>query len=147
MEVILAEYLGFCYGVKRAIQLARSSAESGPVSTLGPIIHNPQIVERFRARGVNIIETLEQAQAGSVVVIRSHGVSSAVYDRLLARGVEIADATCPFVAKIHRIVSEATGSGRIVLIAGDETHPEVEGICGHCKEIPGEEKSFYVFLN
>ncbi len=148
MKITLAETAGFCFGVSRAVEMVETLLGEGKrVATLGPIIHNPQIVERFRARGVNIIETPEQAQAGSVVVIRSHGVSSAVYDRLLARGVEIADATCPFVAKIHRIVSEATGSGRIVLIAGDETHPEVEGICGHCKEIPGEEKSFYVFRN
>ena len=132
MKITLAETAGFCFGVSRAVEMVETLLGEGKrVATLGPIIHNPQIVERFRARGVNIIETPEQAQAGSVVVIRSHGVSSAVYDRLLARGVEIADATCPFVSKIHDIVADASRGGDQVLIIGDPDHPEVKGTVGY----------------
>lgn len=146
MNITLAESAGFCFGVSRAVKMVEDLLKQGEtVATLGPIIHNPQIVERFRKRGVSIIETPDEAEAGSVVVIRSHGVSAQIYEQLLQKGVRIADATCPFVSKIHRIVAEATRDGRTVLIAGDRNHPEVEGICGHCRKTPQGEDSFIVF--
>ncbi|MBQ4258434.1 MAG: bifunctional 4-hydroxy-3-methylbut-2-enyl diphosphate reductase/30S ribosomal protein S1 [Clostridia bacterium] len=146
MNITLAESAGFCFGVSRAVKMVEDLLKQGEtVATLGPIIHNPQIVERFRKRGVSIIESPDEAEAGSVVVIRSHGVSAQIYEQLLQKGVRIADATCPFVSKIHRIVAEATRDGRTVLIAGDRNHPEVEGICGHCRKTPQGEDSFIVF--
>ena len=148
MKITLAETAGFCFGVSRAVKMVEALMEKGErVATLGPIIHNPQIVKRFEARGARIIETPEEAEPGSVVVIRSHGVSQDVYDCLRVKGVQIADATCPYVAKIHRIVSEASKSGRIVLIAGDRNHPEVQGICGHCGKNSSGEERFFVFRN
>ena len=146
MNITLAESAGFCFGVSRAVKMVEDLLEQGEtVATLGPIIHNPQIVERFRKRGVSIIESPDEAEADSVVVIRSHGVSAQIYEQLLQKGVRIADATCPFVSKIHQIVAEATRDGRTVLIAGDRNHPEVEGICGHCRKTPQGEDSFIVF--
>ena len=146
MNITLAESAGFCFGVSRAVKMVEDLLKQGEtVATLGPIIHNPQIVERFRKRGVSIIESPDEAEADSVVVIRSHGVSAQIYEQLLQKGVRIADATCPFVSKIHRIVVEATRDGRTVLIAGDRNHPEVEGICGHCRKTPQGEDSFIVF--
>ncbi len=146
MNITLAESAGFCFGVSRAVKMVEDLLKQGEtVATLGPIIHNPQIVERFRKRGVSIIESPDEAEADSVVVIRSHGVSAQIYEQLLQKGVRIADATCPFVSKIHQIVAEATRDGRTVLIAGDRNHPEVEGICGHCRKTPQGEDSFIVF--
>ncbi len=129
----LAKTAGFCFGVNKAVNLVRLLLDEGRrVCTLGPIIHNPQVVEELAARGVRIVETPEEVPAGWVLVIRSHGVARAVYDRAAACGVEIRDATCPFVAKIHRIVAEKSAAGYTVLIAGNEGHPEVMGIRGHC---------------
>ena len=133
MEIRVAETAGFCFGVNRAVELvSRLLDEGGEVCTLGPIIHNPQLVEQLRARGAKIVETPEEAPPGSRLVIRSHGVPSDVYDRAAVCGVELADATCPFVSKIHKIVEEASAAGRTVLIAGDAKHQEVLGIRGHC---------------
>ena len=97
MEVILAEYLGFCYGVKRAIKIARAHANSKS-NTLGPIIHNPQMVERLKSEGVGTIENLNDTTEGTVI-IRSHGVGPQVYEEIKAKGLKIVDATCPHVKK------------------------------------------------
>lgn len=132
-EFRLAKSAGFCFGVDRAVSLVYRLLDEGKkVATLGPIIHNPQLVGELSARGVRIIESPAEARPGETVVIRSHGVGRAVYDELSARGIEYADATCPFVAKIHRIAEEESQKGNIVIIAGDPAHPEVEGIRGHC---------------
>lgn len=132
--VTLATTAGFCFGVNRAVEMVRRLLDEGKrVCTLGPIIHNPQLVEELAARGVRIVEEPEEALFGETLVIRSHGVERAVYDRAAALGVQVADATCPYVAKIHRIVREASAAGRTVLIAGDAAHQEVLGIRGHCQ--------------
>ncbi len=129
----LAATAGFCFGVDKAVNLVNHLLEQGQkVCTLGPIIHNPQVVEELAARGVRIVEQPEEVPAGWTLVIRSHGVGRDIYTRAAACGVEIRDATCPFVAKIHRIVSEKSAAGYTVLIAGNEGHPEVMGIRGHC---------------
>ena len=134
MNISIAKSAGFCFGVSRAVELVESSAQAGKKTvTLGPIIHNHHVVEKFRSMGVGVIRSPEEAQPGDTVIIRSHGVSRAVFEELQARGVEIVDATCPFVKRIHGLVSQAEEEGRLPIIIGTPTHPEVEGIAGWCK--------------
>ena len=133
MSVRVAKSAGFCFGVSRAVELVEQAAGAGKqVATLGPIIHNRHVVDKFRRMGVRVIDTPEQAQPGETIIIRSHGVSRAVYERLQERQAEIIDATCPFVKRIHEIVSRAEAEGRLPVIIGTPTHPEVEGIAGWC---------------
>jgi 4-hydroxy-3-methylbut-2-enyl diphosphate reductase len=134
MEVILAEYLGFCYGVKRAIRLARDSAAEEDASTLGPIIHNPQMVAHLEEEGVGSVDSLDEVPDGGTLIIRSHGVGPAVYEAANSRPIKVVDATCPFVKKIHRIVEAENAKGNRVVIVGDPHHPEVEGIRGWGRE-------------
>ena len=133
-KIILAETAGFCFGVDRAVQTVQKLLEEGKkVATLGPIIHNPQLVAELEAKGARIVEEPEQVQPDEVLVIRSHGVAREILLRAEKTNVTVADATCPFVSKIHKIVSSAGDEGRTVLIAGDKEHKEVVGIVGHCK--------------
>ena len=133
MRVTVAKSAGFCFGVNRAVELVEQAAKEGkPVVTLGPIIHNRHAVAHFEEMGVQVIEKPEQAQEGQTVIIRSHGVSRAVYEQLESRGVQIVDATCPFVKRIHGIVSKAEDEGRLPVIIGTRSPPEVEGIAGWC---------------
>ena len=133
MPVRLAESAGFCFGVNNAVnQVYRLLDEGEKVCTLGPIIHNPQVVDKLAARGVTIVEDPSQVPADSVLVIRSHGVPQSTYQQVEELGVRCCDATCPFVAKIHKIVDEHSAAGAVVLIAGNPEHPEVLGIRGHC---------------
>lgn len=126
MEVILADFLGFCYGVKRAIRIARENAD-GKSSTLGPIIHNPQMVERLKREGVGTIEDLSEISEGTVI-IRSHGVGPHVYDEIQAKGLKIVDATCPHVKKAQLSAKELAENGYSVVIIGERNHPEVKSI-------------------
>ena len=133
-EVILAKTAGFCFGVDRAVKTVQDLLESGKkVATLGPIIHNPQLVAELESKGARIVDEPEQVKPEEVLVIRSHGVAEEIIDRAKKIGVAIVDATCPFVSKIHKIVSAASSEGRTVLIAGDKEHKEVVGIVGHIK--------------
>ena len=133
MSVTLAESAGFCFGVSRAVELVEKAAREGRrVLTLGPIIHNRHVVERFEGLGVRVIDVPEDAAPGDTVIIRSHGVTRDVVQRLEARNVEIIDATCPFVKRIHDIVSRAWEEGQMPVIIGTRSHPEVEGIAGWC---------------
>ncbi len=133
MSVTVAKSAGFCFGVSRAVELVeKCAAEGGKVATLGPIIHNRHVVERFQKLGVQVLSLPEEAEAGMTVIIRSHGVSRNVLERLQSRGVTVADATCPFVKRIHDIVSKAEQDGRLPIIIGTRSHPEVEGIAGWC---------------
>ena len=135
MSVKVAKSAGFCFGVSRAVELVEQAAAEGKqVVTLGPIIHNRHVVNKFQGLGVGVIEEPEQAQPGQTVIIRSHGVTRDVVRRLEKRGVEIIDATCPFVKRIHGIVSRAEEEGRLPVIIGTRTHPEVEGIAGWCRQ-------------
>ena len=135
MSITVAKHAGFCFGVSRAVELVEQAVGQGKqVCTLGPIIHNRHVVEKFEKMGVTVVEDPEQATPGSTVIIRSHGVSRAVYTRLQERGVEIVDATCPFVKRIHGIVSDAQEEGRFPVIIGTRTHPEVVAIAGWCGE-------------
>ena len=133
MSVKIAKSAGFCFGVSRAVELVEQAAKEGRrVVTLGPIIHNRHVVEKFKGLGVGVIDQPEQAEPGQTVIIRSHGVSRDVMRRLEGRGVEVIDATCPFVKRIHGIVSRGEEEGRLPVIIGTRTHPEVEGIAGWC---------------
>ena len=133
MNVTVAKSAGFCFGVSRAVELVEDAAgQGGRTFTLGPIIHNRHVVEHFEKMGVRVIDQPEEASPGDTVIIRSHGVSRDVYKRLEARGAAIIDATCPFVKRIHKIVSQAEKEGKLPIIIGTPTHPEVEGIAGWC---------------
>ncbi len=135
MSVTIAKSAGFCFGVNRAVELVEQAVKEGkPVLTLGPIIHNRHAVKHFEDMGVQVIDTPLQATAGATVVIRSHGVTKAVYEALEHQGVEIVDATCPFVKRIHAIVRNAEEEGRFPIIIGTRDHPEVEGIAGWCEK-------------
>lgn len=139
-EIKLAKTAGFCFGVNRAVDLVYSMLGEGKkVYTLGPIIHNPQVVADLEKRGVVIVEEIGEVPQGAVIVVRTHGVPAAVIQAIQDKGLECCDATCPFVSKIHKIVAKQSERGDVVLIAGDPVHPEVRGIRGHC---PGES---YVF--
>ena len=133
MEIRVARTAGFCFGVKRAVDMVYEQIAQGEsVTTYGPIIHNEAVVADLAARGVRIADTREELEklTGGSVVIRSHGAPKAVYDLLAAKGLNVVDATCPFVKKIHRIVREQCDAGMRVLIIGDPAHPEVQGIRG-----------------
>lgn len=134
MEVTVAKTAGFCFGVRRAVEKVYEQIEisAKPVYTYGPIIHNEEVVNDLKHRGVSVIEDEKQLKAlkSGVVIIRSHGVGKRIYDILNANGVEIVDATCPYVKKIHKIVEEQCKDKRQVLIVGDKAHPEVQGIRG-----------------
>lgn len=124
MKIIKAKTAGFCFGVDRAVKLTYGLLEQGVrVATLGPLIHNPQCVADLAARGAVIVDTPEQVPDGYEVVVRSHGVPQCVYDALGARGLVVHDATCPFVAKIHRLARRAGEEGKTLLVAGDKTIP------------------------
>ena len=134
MNVILSKTAGFCFGVDRAVSMVEQAVSDGKrVSTLGPIIHNQHVVRHFEEQGVKELKDPQEAEAGSCVVIRSHGVSRAVSRVLEAQNVEILDATCPFVKRIHKIVSSAEEKGRQPVIIGTKTHPEVTAIAGWCE--------------
>ena len=132
-KIELAKTAGFCFGVNRAVEMTYELVNSGKkVSTLGPLIHNPVVIEDLGKKGVRVLTSPEQAEKGSTVVVRTHGIGRSVMQELSATGAEVCDATCPFVKKIHRIVSENSSEDIPVLIAGDSDHPEVMGIMGYC---------------
>ena len=133
MKIRLAKSAGFCYGVKRAVELAESAAQSGePCVMLGYIIHNSDVVDRLASQGVKVVEDPDQVPQGCGVIIRSHGESRETYERLEKRGAHILDATCPNVKRIHQIVSQAEEQGRQPVIIGTPHHPEVTAIAGWC---------------
>lgn len=132
MEVITAKTAGFCFGVKRAVDKVYEQVQTSPlpIYTFGPIIHNEEVVADLAAKGVKVIYSEEELSAieEGVVVIRSHGVSKKIYERIAENGLQIVDATCPFVKKIHRIVQKESAAGRTIIIVGNANHPEVQGI-------------------
>ena len=135
MQIILAKTAGFCFGVDRAVEMVNESVRRGnKTATLGPIIHNRHVVERFLEQGVRELDSPEQAEPGETVIIRAHGVPEQVQQALCARGVPVLDATCPFVKKIHTIVKNETQKGRKIIIFGSPAHPEVEAIASFCCE-------------
>ena len=135
MEVRLAKSAGFCFGVKRAVDKVYEQIQTGKmIYTYGPIIHNEEVVKDLEEKGVQVIpdkETLQNLKEGTVI-IRSHGVAKEIYDILEQNGLECVDATCPFVKRIHNIVSKESAAGKHIIIVGNAGHPEVEGIMGWC---------------
>ena len=135
MEVTVAKSAGFCFGVKRAVEMVYQEAEKErKVYTLGPIIHNEQVVADLQEKGVGVLESVEDIEPGAdvTVIIRSHGVGREVFEALQQKNVRIVDATCPFVKKIHNIVQEKGQEGYEIVVVGNASHPEVEGTCGWC---------------
>jgi len=136
MEVKVAKTAGFCFGVQRAVDKVYELIGSCPnrLFTLGPIIHNEEVVNDLEKKGVRVAseDDLRTLPEGSTVVIRSHGVGKKVYDHLEEYGLSYVDVTCPFVLKIHRIVEKESRAGAHIVIIGDPDHPEVVGICGWC---------------
>ncbi len=133
MKIEKAAEIGFCTGVKRAINiLERAAVERGPIKTLGPIVHNQQVVERLAKFGVKVAESLDQLE-GNTVAISSHGVSPQVVEQIKDRGLQIVDTTCPFVRRTQVAARRLAGAGFFVIVFGEESHPEVQGILGHAK--------------
>ena len=139
MKVIKAKTAGFCFGVKRAVdtvyeQVGKCGGKK--IYTYGPIIHNEEVVKDMGQKGVTVLRSEEELDAleEGIVIIRSHGVEKRIYDKLNARGIGIVDATCPFVKKIHNIVSEQSAQGKYIVIIGNPEHPEVQGIRGWAGE-------------
>ncbi len=132
MPLLVAEKAGACFGVERALAIVeRTLAEAeGPVATLGPLIHNPEVVASLSARGVRVAEELPEAR-GTTVVVRSHGVAPQVLDEALERGLVVVDATCPYVKKAQEAAREHARANRRVVVVGEAGHPEVEGIVAH----------------
>ena len=134
MRLELARSAGFCYGVRRAVQMAEMAAEEGrPCVMLGPIIHNRDVIAYLESIGVGLVDTPEEVPPGAAVLIRSHGEGRPVHEALARLGRPVIDATCPNVSRIHQIVSRAEEGGRQVLIIGTRTHPEVAAIAGWCR--------------
>ncbi|MBR4287444.1 MAG: bifunctional 4-hydroxy-3-methylbut-2-enyl diphosphate reductase/30S ribosomal protein S1 [Clostridia bacterium] len=128
-EITLAEKAGFCFGVDRAIKLIEKLASEGrKVATLGPIIHNAQVIEDLEKRGVKVVESPSEVEPDAILVLRTHGVTQEVLREVEESGCEFIDAACPFVKKIHKIVLDNSSEDVVTLIAGDENHPEVKGI-------------------
>ena len=134
MKVIVAKSAGFCFGVRRAVdKVYEQIGKTGkPIYTYGPIIHNEEVVNDLKEKGVEVLHSREELEVvrDCVVVIRSHGVGRDIYELLDRDGIEVVDATCPYVKKIHKIVEEQCADGRQVIIVGNEKHPEVQGIKG-----------------
>lgn len=135
MEVTVAKSAGFCFGVKRAVDTVYEEIQTGEkVYTYGPIIHNDEVVADLQKKGVEVIASLEELSVveKGTIVVRSHGVSRAEYEKMQNSGFRVVDATCPFVKKIHNAVKEHSEKGREIIIIGNEKHPEVQGIMGWC---------------
>ena len=138
MEVRLAKTAGFCLGVRRAVDTVYEQVEQaeGPIYTYGPIVHNETVVQELEEKGVKVLNSEEELKSltSGTVIIRAHGVGEKVYELLKQQGVNLVDATCPFVKKIHRIARKEEANGRHILIIGNAKHPEVEGIRGWCEK-------------
>ena len=138
MNVKLAKSAGFCFGVKRAVNMVydRIGQTDMPIYTYGPIIHNEEVVKDMESKGVHVVEDLSALAIlpKGIIIIRSHGISKSEYDQMQEAGFEIVDATCPFVLKIHRLVREYSMKGHYIIIVGNENHPEVQGIRGWVEE-------------
>lgn len=134
MKILVARSAGFCFGVNKAVDMVYNLLEGGDsrIYTLGPIIHNEQVVSDLKSRGVEVVSDIDGIEAAGKVVIRAHGVTPDIYDRLKDKEIEVIDTTCVYVKKIHNLVSRKSGEGCRIVIAGDRNHPEVQGINGWC---------------
>ncbi|MGH7681018.1 MAG: 4-hydroxy-3-methylbut-2-enyl diphosphate reductase [Candidatus Eiseniibacteriota bacterium] len=133
MEVIVADNAGFCFGVKRAIKMANDAIDQAPgkVTALGPLIHNPQVVDAFSRRGLEVVKEMSEIDRDSTVIIRSHGVGPEVIESAAGRGLKIVDTTCPFVTKAQQYAAKLIDDNYKVVMIGDKHHPEVIGVVSH----------------
>ncbi len=144
MEIIVAKNSGFCFGVKRAVDtVTEELKKGGEIYTYGPIIHNDEVVGDFERQGVRIINDIDELKSiekipgkRQTVIIRAHGAPKKIYDLINEKGLELSDATCPFVKKIHETVETESRDGKQIIIVGNAKHPEVEGIMGWCLSDP-----------
>ena len=139
MEVKLAKSAGFCFGVNKAMEKVYEQIENPQgkkIYTYGPIIHNEEVVKELAAKGVEVIDSLEELKTKEkgILIIRSHGVAKYVQDQMTGAGFTVIDATCPFVKRIHKIVEKESAQNHKIVIVGSPVHPEVEGIKGWCGE-------------
>ncbi|MGN1032890.1 MAG: 4-hydroxy-3-methylbut-2-enyl diphosphate reductase [Intestinibacter sp.] len=134
MEIKIAKNAGFCFGVKRAMQMASDELDdkSTKVYSLGPLIHNKQAVSKYEEKGLNVVEEISEIPTDERVIIRSHGVGESIYNEAHSKSIKIVDTTCPFVKKIHKIVNDFYKKGYKIIIIGNKNHPEVIGINGWC---------------
>jgi len=134
LKIVCAEHCGFCYGVKRAVDLALETREekAEPVFSLGPLIHNPQVVEQLDSRGIKVVDDVAEISSGAII-IRSHGVGPDVYDAAAAKGIEVIDATCPHVRRAQTAAREFAAAGYTVVVVGERDHPEVRSIVAWCR--------------
>ena len=150
MRVTTARSAGFCFGVKRAVDMVYEHAGNGNVYTYGPVIHNEEVVNDLTRRGVKVLETPEDIKKApkGTVIIRAHGVPEKIYHIIEESGHKLVDATCPFVLKIHQIVRKASAEGTHVIIVGDKNHPEVQGIksCADNSTVIADESEACIFL-
>lgn len=140
MKVHIAENAGACYGVERAlnivlktVQASREDEKINPVHTLGPLIHNPQVVSQLERDKVSVAQSVDEVSEGTVI-IRTHGVAPQITEALKAKGLSVVDASCPYVKKVHKAARKLTEDGYFVIIVGDADHAEVTGIAGYCKD-------------
>jgi (E)-4-hydroxy-3-methyl-but-2-enyl pyrophosphate reductase len=132
MEVIVADNAGFCFGVKRAIKMANDTMDAGAqVKSLGQLIHNPQVVNSFQKRGLEVVADLDDVEAEDTVIIRSHGVGPELKNQATSRGLKVVDTTCPFVTKAQQYAARLITDGYKVVMIGDKNHPEVIGVVAH----------------
>lgn len=136
-DIVRAKNSGFCFGVRQAIEKTEEQIEKNKdgrrIYTFGPLIHNRLVTDGLRAKGVNILDDLSQASLDDIIIVRSHGESREFWNKAKEMNLDVVDATCPFVSKIHGLVSRASKDGYNIVIVGDENHPEVQGIKGWCK--------------
>ncbi len=134
MEIIIAKNSGLCYGVKRALQMAKVTRKQkkGEVFTFGDLIHNPQVIQDLKNQGIQSVEGFDQIKKGTVI-IRSHGVSPEIYDILSRKKIDIVDATCPIVKRIQKLVAALAEKEDEVIIVGNKKHPEIKGLIGYSK--------------
>jgi 4-hydroxy-3-methylbut-2-enyl diphosphate reductase len=138
MMVIRAGVMGFCMGVRRVVRLVEETAANNSgrvIMTLGPVIHNPQIMERFARLGVRVAGSAREVEPGALVIVRAHGVPPADWDQLKERGAEIVDGTCPNVIASQKIVGKYSNMGYSILIAGDRNHGELRGLAGFGSDV------------
>jgi len=142
MKIIVAPHAGFCFGVERAIELAEEAAnftrEGKKVYTFGPLIHNPQEIDRLKKLGVKVLESENQLDNTTVLILRSHGIPPQKERELKAKGVKIIDATCPYVKAVHEAVVKLVNEGYFIVLVGEKNHPEVLGTWGYLKDSNGE---------
>ena len=135
-QIIRAAKSGFCFGVRQAIEKTEEqivkNKDGKQIYTMGQLIHNSLVTDDLAARGVQILDDLEKATPDDIIIVRSHGEGKSFWEEAEQRNLNVVDATCPFVSKIHRLVYEASRSGHDIIIVGDEDHPEVKGIKGWC---------------